>query len=103
MEVKIVATKENPLLKRKEITFAVDHAASSTPPRMEIRRALANALKSNVDLVFVKKYETRTGMNSAVGEADLYDSLEQAKLVEPEYIFKRNVPPEQPKEEEKKE
>lgn len=102
MEVKIIAEKENPLLKRKEVRFHVEHVAETTPPRTEIRKAVAGALKANVDLVFVKKYETKPGMHTAVGVANLYDSIEQAQLIEPEYIVKRNVPaPPKPKEEKK--
>jgi len=108
MEVNIVSQKENPLLKRKEIRFNVKHVAGATPPRLEVRKAVADALKSNVDLIFVKKFETRPGTHTAEGVANLYDSAEQAKLIEPDYIIKRNVPPpvpppEKPKEEEKKE
>jgi len=102
MAVKIVSTKENPLLMRKEIQFHVDHEETgSTPPRLEIRKAVADALKTDVDLVFIKRFETKTGMHTAVGLANLYDSVEQAKLIEPEYIIKRNIPPEKPKEEAK--
>ncbi len=102
MEVKITSQNENPLLKRKEIRFEVDHdKTGSTPVRLEIRKAVANALKANVDLVFVKRFETKTGTHTAVGTANLYDSVEQAKLIEPEYIVKRNIPPEKPKEEAK--
>jgi small subunit ribosomal protein S24e len=102
MEVKITSQNENPLLKRKEIQFEVDHdKTGSTPARLEIRKAVANALKANVDLVFVKRFETKTGTHTAAGTANLYDSVEQAKLIEPEYIVKRNIPPEKPKEEAK--
>lgn len=104
MEVQILQQKENPLLKRKEIRFQVKHDAVSTPPRLEIRRAVADALRAKVDLLFVKKCETGPGMHTAIGFANLYDSAEQAKLIEPEYIFKRNVPPPpKPTDEEKKE
>jgi ribosomal protein S24E len=51
----------------------------------------------------VKKFITKPGMHTAIGVANLYESLDQAKLVEPGYIVKRNVPPPKPKEEEKKE
>jgi small subunit ribosomal protein S24e len=101
MEIQIISQKENPLLKRKEVQFNVGHDPGSTPPRQEVRRAVATALKSNVDLVFVKKFETKTGTHTAVGTANLYESIEQARLIEPEYIVKRNVPPEKPKEETK--
>jgi len=102
MEAKIIIQKDNPLLKRKEIQFQVEHdKTGSTPSRQEIRKAVAAALKANIDLVFIKKFETRTGMHTAVGLANLYDSTEQAKLIEPQYIIKRNIPPEKPKEETK--
>lgn len=100
MEVKIISDESNPLLKRREVRFQVDHSKlGGTPSRPEIRKAVANALKTGSDLVFVKKYETKTGMQTAFGVANLYESLEQAKLVEPTYIIKRNVPAEKPKEE----
>ena len=103
MEIKVISQRENQLLKRKEIRFQVKHDAVSTPMRLDVRRAVADALKVNVDLVFVKKFTTRPGMHTATGVANLYESLDQAKLVEPGYIIKRNVPPPKPKEEEKKE
>ena len=103
MEIKVISEKENQLLRRKEIRFQVKHDAASTPPRLDVRRAVADALRANVDLVFVKKFITRPGMHTAIGVANLYESLGQAKLVEPGYIVKRNVPPPKPKEEEKKE
>jgi len=103
MEVNVVSEKENPLLKRKEIRFHVKHVAGATPPRLEIRKAVAEALKVNVDLIFLKKVKTRSGMHMAVGVANLYDSAEQAKLIEPKYIVKRNIPPPpKPEEKEKK-
>jgi len=103
MEVKIVSEKKNPLLQRKEVSFTVEHGdTGSTPPRKEMRRAVANALKADENLVFIKSFSTRTGTSMASGIVNVYDSLEQAKRIEPEYIVKRNIPPEKPKEEEKK-
>jgi small subunit ribosomal protein S24e len=104
MEVEVVSEKKNPLLKRREVCFQVEHSQTgSTPQRIEIRKAVATALKTNADLVFVKRFETKTGTQTAVGVANVYDSVEQARLIEPEYIINRNVPPEKPKEEGKKE
>jgi small subunit ribosomal protein S24e len=100
MEVKIISDKENPLLKRREVHFQVEHGQTgSTPPRLEVRKAVATALKKDADLVFVRKLETKTGTHTAVGTVNVYDSGDQARLIEPEYIIKRNVPPEKPKEE----
>jgi len=102
MKLEVTFEKENPLFKRKEVRFQVEHTQpGSTPSRMEIRNSLANILKVDQNFVFIKKLETKTGTHMAVGLANIYDSLEQAKLTEPEHIVKRNIPPEKPKEEEK--
>jgi small subunit ribosomal protein S24e len=100
MEIKVISEKEEPLLKRREVRFQVKHdQPGSTPPRLEVRKAIASALKDKVDIVFVKKLETKTGTHVAVGLANAYDSIDQARLVEPEYIIRRNTPPEKPAEE----
>jgi len=106
MKVKINSQQYNPLLKRKEITFEVRHEETKgTPPRFEVRKELATLLKANYETVYVKRLETKTGTMTAFGEANAYDSVEQAKLLEPEYIIARNAPPAKPEEkkEEKKE
>ena len=101
MEVKIVSVKENPLLQRKELQFRVEHGpAGKTPGRLEVKRALANELKVSEELVFVERMRTLTGTSTAVGAANAYAALAQAKRVEPDYIVKRNLP-EKPKEEPK--
>jgi len=102
MEVKIISTKENPLLKRKKVDFRVEQGPKGkTPARLEVKKAIAAKLKISEEMVFVKKMRTMTGTNTAVGIANVYETVEQAKLIEPEYIRKRNSPPEEPKEEEK--
>ena len=103
MEIEVISKKENPLLRRREINFKIEHRdVGSTPPRLEARKAVATALKTDVNLVFVKRLVTKTGTRRALGTANVYDSVEQAKSIEPEYIVNRNIPPEKPKEEEKK-
>ncbi|MEM3597266.1 MAG: 30S ribosomal protein S24e [Candidatus Bathyarchaeia archaeon] len=99
MEITIVSEKKNPLLKRREVHFQIKHdQTGSTPQRLEIRKAVADALKVNVELVFIKKIETKTGTQIATGLANVYDSVEHAKLVEPEYIINRNAPREKKEE-----
>ncbi len=100
MEIKIVTTKDNPLLKRKEVGFTIIQGPKEkTPPRLEVKRAVAVEMKVSDGVVFVKKMRTKTGTNLTQGIANIYQSVEQANVVEPEYIRKRNSPPEKPKEE----
>ncbi len=97
MKLKIVSKEQNPLMKRKEVTFSVEHAQTGgTPTRVEVRKQLAKLLKTDLDLVYVKQLETKTGTMVAIGEANAYDSVEQAKLVEPKHIIARNAIPEKP-------
>lgn len=106
MKVKILSEKENPLLKRKEIVFEVNHQETGgTPPRMEVKKALADLLNVDQNLVFIKRFETKTGTLIAQGRANIYPALEQAKKIEPKYLIQRNLPPQPPEEkkEEKKE
>ena len=100
MEIKIISSNHNQLLKRKEIQFRIEQGAQSkTPARLDVRKALAAELKVDEELVFVQEMRTLTGTSSTKGTANVYDKVEQANLVEPEHIVKRNNPPEKPKEE----
>jgi small subunit ribosomal protein S24e len=100
MEIKITSSKDNPLLKRREIQFRIEHGPTSkTPARLDVKKALAAELMLGQDLVFVQDIRTLTGTGTAVGHANVYQTAAQAKLVEPDYIVKRNSLPEKPKEE----
>jgi small subunit ribosomal protein S24e len=101
MEIKIDSKKDNPLFKRKEVQFTIVHTQGKTPGRLDVKRSLASELQISDKLVFVKKMQTLTGTSTTVGEANTYESEAQAKLIEPDYIIKRNNPPEKPKEEAK--
>jgi small subunit ribosomal protein S24e len=99
MQIKIDTTKDNPLLKRKEVGFTVFQGPKEkTPQRLEVKKAVATELKTADDVVFIKKMRTKTGTNITQGVANVYQSAAQAKQVEPDYIRKRNSPPEKPKE-----
>jgi small subunit ribosomal protein S24e len=100
MDVKITAKKENPLMKRKEVQFTVEHIQGKTPARLDMKRLVAGALGVNEKFVVIKRMKTMTGTSIAVGFANAYESEAQVKLMEPEYILKRNNP-EQPKPEAK--
>jgi ribosomal protein S24E len=101
MKLKIVSKEKNPLMKRTEVTFRIEHEQTGgTPSRVEVRKEVAALLKTDLELVYVKQLETKTGIMVAVGEATAYESAEQAKLVEPKHIIARNAVPEPEKSEE---
>jgi len=97
MKVNIISKKQNPLLKRKEVTFSVDHAQNGgTPSRVEASKQLASLLQTKHEMVYVKNMETKTGQMIAIGKANVYDSIEQGKLMEPKHVIARNALPEKP-------
>ena len=102
MDIKITSSKDNPLLKRKEVNFRVEQGPrGKTPQRLEVKKAIAAELKISDEQVFIKRMRTIPGTNTTVGVANAYETAAQAKQVEPEYIIKRNSPAEKPKEEAK--
>ena len=94
MELKIISQKNNPLLKRKEVQFQIEHNQGKTPVRADVKQILASQLQADTRLVFIKKMQTKTGTNITIGLANAYETAEQAKQIEPDYIVKRNNPKE---------
>ena len=88
MKTVITATKENPLIGRREITFEIEQP--STPTRAEVRRDLAVTMKTEIDLVWVRSLESVTGTHRTVGLAHIYTDAKQALKVEPEHIVKKH-------------
>lgn len=90
MELQVVAKKENPLLKRVEVTFKAIHKAEGTPTRDAIRAELAKQLKAGKDAVVVDRSVSSFGRFETVGYAKVYKSKEEALAVERSHILVRN-------------
>jgi small subunit ribosomal protein S24e len=90
MELEVVAKKENPLLKRVEITFKAVHKAEPTPTRDAIRSELAKQLKASKEAVIVDRSESSFGRYETRGYAKIYTSKEEALSIERSHILIRN-------------
>ena len=102
MKVKVISKTRNPLLKRNEIVFGIEHSQTGgTPTRVAISKQLATSLKVDLSLVLIKKIQTKTGTMYAIGQANIYDSKKQVELVEPKHLITRNLIPEKPKDSKK--
>src|SRR3989442_221741 len=53
MQLEVLQRKENPLLKRVEVTFKATHKAEPTPTRDALRAFLAKELKATKDIVVI--------------------------------------------------
>ncbi len=97
MDFKIKQDTYNPLLKRKEVHVEVDHDAGGTPSRIDLRKAIAAKYNTKPENVYVLNVETKTGTQSALCEAEVYDDPQSAQRTVPKYIQVRNLPPEERK------
>lgn len=86
----VVSEEYNALIKRREVLLKIQHVGKGTPSRSVIREAVAKFYNVNVDQVVVKKIETEYGWGVTNVHIHIYPSVEQAKLFEPEYVFKRH-------------
>ena len=90
MQLEVLQRKENPLLKRVEVTFKAIHKAEPTPTRDALRAFLAKELKATKDIVVIDFQASTFGRYETVGEAKVYKSKEEALAVERKHILVRN-------------
>ncbi len=90
MEVQVLAKKENPFLKRTEVTFKAVHKAEATPSRDALRAELAKQLKASKEHVVVDHARSTFGRFETLGYAKVYKSKEEALGVERGHVLVRN-------------
>ncbi len=91
MEVKITKQAENPLLKRKEIAFEVDHRDASTPSKKDVRSKLAALLTADEKLLIVDAYASSVGTGVSCGSARLYSDEKMLARAETKPTVKKNL------------
>ncbi|AKA49378.1 30S ribosomal protein S24 [uncultured archaeon] len=89
-ELKIEETRDNKLLKRKEIRYKVLFGNESTPKREQIRDLLAKNLGVNKELIIVDNNVQQSGKHEMNGYSKVYSDKESAMLYEPDYELYRN-------------
>ncbi|MDD2666826.1 MAG: hypothetical protein PHD13_05385 [Methanocellales archaeon] len=90
MNSEVIEKRLNPLLKRLEITFKVDHEGA-TPSREEIRNNLAAMLNAKKELVIIERMRSEYGKRETRGYAKIYNSEKDLRDIEQAHIIQRNV------------
>ncbi|MDR1691172.1 MAG: 30S ribosomal protein S24e [Candidatus Methanoplasma sp.] len=90
MKIEITNQKENPLQKRKEVYFTIDHVGETTPGRNAVAEDIAKKMKSKRDCVVVDNIESVYGIGKSKGYAKVYDDKASALSFENGYLLKRN-------------
>ncbi len=90
MKMEITQKKENPLVKRTEVYFTIDHNGECTPGRNAVAEEVAKQMKSKRDCVVVDCIESVFGKGMSKGYAKVYETKEAALEFDREYLLKRN-------------
>ena len=95
MEFRVSNEIYNPLLKRKEINFEIDHKGQGTPQRFEVRKKAASKFGAKIENVFVIDLRTSTGLERTICSVQIYDDTASAGSTVPEHLAIRNLSPEE--------
>ena len=82
MELKIIEKKEKPLLLRTEIIAEILFKGK-TPSKEEIKKGIVKEVKTNEDLVIIKKIRTYFGLGKVNITAYIYSNKSDVEKTEP--------------------
>ncbi len=97
LDLEVVEEKKNDLLHRKEIKLKIKHEFAPSPDRLTIRAKIAAKYAVPEAQVIVKQMKNFYGAPEEICTIFIYDSVENAKKIEPAYMMIRNMPKEQRK------
>ena len=88
MEITITSDTKNVLLNRRELGFSIAfHGA--TPSRKMVHAKIAAMMNASNDQVVIGALNNKFGMSFIVGDARLYDSADDLKKIELDFLTKR--------------
>ena len=90
MKMEITKKTENPLFKRTEIYFTVDHAGEATPSKGAVVEEIVKQTKAAKDCIVLDSIESVYGNGKSNGYVKVYESKDAALEYESDYILKRN-------------
>ncbi len=90
ISIAILDERYNKLLRRAEINIYVDHIKTGTPSRKELRKFVASIYRVDESNIIVKSVESEYGRGSSRALVYIYEDPKYVKLLEPQYILKRN-------------
>jgi small subunit ribosomal protein S24e len=86
----VIEEKYNGIIERYEVKIRIMHFGEGTPSRGLLKTGIAKLYNKDPSLVFIRRAETRYGSPETIIEAHIYNSLNRAKLFEPEHLIKRD-------------
>lgn len=85
----IISEFYNKLLRRKDVQMLVDYDGA-TPKRTELLKLIAEHLKVSEDRITIVKIKNLFGQHRLSVHCHVYDTVEDKKKYEREYVLKRH-------------
>ena len=80
MEMITTEEKENPFLKRKELSIGIEHDNSATPKKAELQQLMSKEFKKDVEQVDVRNIFSDSGISSSKAKVFLWEEKRVADL-----------------------
>lgn len=90
MEIQIIKDKNNPLLKRREISLKIVN--KGTPSRIDVKNKLAAMANSKPELIVIEHLDPAFGKMDLTGTATIYETEERLKQLAHQHLLVRGVP-----------
>jgi len=86
--------KDNPFLKRKEISISISHPKASTPKKADIIKEYSGKYSVPEDQVIVDYIQTKKGSNESIAKLKIYSEKPKTKekKVEKKEVEKSEAP-----------
>lgn len=97
MSLSILNDRTNPLIRRREIVFQVEHLGSATPTASSLKERLAGLLGSKPEATFIVSLRGLAGLQRSEGVCHIYSSPADGQALEPEHTRRLNMAPDEGK------
>ncbi len=82
MKLTLIEEKEVPLLMRRRISFEIDNEKSKTPSEAEIKKSIAEKLKTGEENIAIRHIYQKYGVGKAKVIGHIYKNPDDLKRIE---------------------
>lgn len=101
MNIKITGDKQNPLLKRRELTAEIDYEKKSTPSKTELQKFFSEKLSAEVNKVEISRILSHAGLSGGRAWIKIWEEKTIPIYSEINKEKSKEIPKEEKKEEAK--
>lgn len=80
MKVNIANEKDNPLLKRKELSLEIEHDGSSTPSCAALQQLLSKQINKDIEHIDIRKIFSGRGITKSFAKVFVWEEKKAADL-----------------------